>query len=361
MYAKARWVVCSAVALVVAGAFAQEIDDQRYDEQGRPKRSTEIPTAGFWPTERMTNRVIDRITGKMADEYDFDDSQLRLTREIFKARFPTFLNENRAEIQTLLNQYLEAILDDQPPAVEDVAYWAQRVQPLLAEFEEVCHEVGEGMREYLNEDQEVLLDAQVAAFQTGVRMAQNKLGVWAEGGYDPETEWIHRGGGPRQSEGAEAPGGPGEDEAEGQAQPGAKTPKDEWTIYTEQFIERYQLNAEQKQKAYAFLRRQQEERDRYLRQKTDEMEEVTKRLQAATTEEERKAAVAQYDRLTAPVERMFERLKERLDTLPTRAQRRAAEPAEPEAESRPSAPGEGQTEEKEEKKDDAQPESTPAP
>jgi len=93
-----------------------------------------------------------------------------------------------------MNQYFEALLDDEPPAIEGVAEWAQRVQPLLAEFNEVCHEVAEGMHEYLNDEQQTLLDAEEAAFQTGITMVQNKLSVWAGGGYDPETEWSATGG-----------------------------------------------------------------------------------------------------------------------------------------------------------------------
>jgi hypothetical protein len=346
---KAQWVWVLAGALLVTTALAQEAGDA---EDRRPKRATEIPTEGFWPTRKMMDRVIDRITEEMAEHYEFDDDQLRLTRELFKARFPEFLNQNRAEIQTLMNQYFEALLDDEPPPVEAVAEWAQRVQPMLAEFGEVCHEVAEGMGEYLTEDQQVMLDAEYAAFQTGMTMAQNKLGVWAGGGYDPETEWIHPGPERRRREreerrrqqeameearrqvveegaspdaaaaaAAEAAGAP---QPEAGARTARQPAKDDWTIYTERFIERYQLNDEQKQKAFAFLQRQQEQRDRYLHRRTNEMAQVTSLLKEAETQEERQTALQAYQRLNAPVERMFEQLKEKLDTLPTRAQRKAA-------------------------------------
>jgi len=313
----ARTICTLIIAMLATAALAQDLDQA--DEGQRPRRADKIPTEGFWPTQKMMERMIDRITDGMADEFNFDDSQLELTREVFKARFPEFLNENRAEIQTLLNQYFEALLDDQPPAVEDVAEWAGRVQPLMTGFGEVCDEVAESMREYLNDDQMVMLDAQHVAFQAGMKMAQNKLAVWADGGYDPETEWIHR----RSPEEREAAAQAEMEEAEAEA--AAKPlPKDEWTIYTEQFIERYQLNEEQKQKAFTILGHQQEARDRYLRRKADEMAHVTKLLTEAETEEERAASLEAYQRLNAPVDRIFEQLKERLDTLPTRAQRKAA-------------------------------------
>ena len=341
MRPNARLICTLTIAMLATAALGQDIGDP--DEE-RPQRADKIPTEGFWPTRKMMERMIDRITDGMADEFNFDDSQLRLTREVFKARFPEFLNENRAEIQTLLNQYFEALLDDQPPAVEDVAEWAGRVQPLMTGFGEVCDEVAESMREYLNDDQVVMLDAQHVAFQTGMKMAQNKLAVWADGGYDPETEWIHRGdsrhGSREEREAAEA--------AEQARQEAAKPqPKDEWTIYTEQFIERYQLNEEQKQKAFTILRHQQEARDRYLRRKSDEMAHVTKLLTEAETEEERAASLEAYQRLNAPVDRIFEQLKERLDTLPTRAQRKAAIAA-------------GRVEEEEKKEKPPTPETSPS-
>jgi len=324
MSSKARLAWVLAAAMLATPALAQDAD--KYDEDRPPRRATKIPTEGFWPTPKMMDRVINRIVDEMADHYDFDDSQLELTRELISARFPEFLNENRAEIQTLMNEYFEALLDDGPPTIEDVAGWAQRVQPLVAEFGEATREVTESMHEYLTDEQQTLLGAQTAAFETGMTMMQNKLSVWSAGGYDPETEWIHRDSSRREREAAEAAGSEAADSEESPSgeRHAASTLTDEWAIYTERFIERYKLNNEQQQKARSFLRRQQEARDRYLKRKAGEMAAVTDHLQGAETEEERETALASYDRLNAPVGRMFEQLKERLDTLPTRAQRRAA-------------------------------------
>ena len=322
MHLKSRLICILIFALTATFVFAQDISER--ENIAPPPRAAGIPTEGFWPTKTMLDRFIDRLTADMADEYNFNDEQLQLTRDLWKARFPEFLNENRAEIQTLLNQYFEALLDDGPPSVEAVAEWAGRIQPLLAEFGELGTEITEGMREYLNDEQTVMLDAQSTAFNTGLHMVQNKMSVWANGGYDPETEWINQGSNrrSRKPEGADV----AETEvAVEQAQPATKPlPKDEWTIFTEQFVKRYELNDEQKQKAFLILRRQQEARDRYLRRKATEMAHVTKLLTEAETDEARAAALDAFNRLNAPVDRIFDQLKERLDTLPTRAQRKVA-------------------------------------
>lgn len=331
-----RWLVIGSLLSLVAALPARPQEGEQRPE--RLPRAREIPTEGFWPTRTMMERAIDRMTEDLAERYGFDEEQLRLTRELFKDRFPTFLSENRAEIQTLMNQYFEAILNDEPPAVEDVAEWAARVQPLLAEFGGVVEEVAEAMREYLTEEQQLTLDGELVAFQTGMKMIQNRLSVWAAGGYDPETEWIRPGPERRQRRREERQRAreamdQARREATGQdrtsppgaaSQPAARPDRDEWTRYTEAFIARYQLNAEQRQKAYMFLHRQQEERDRYLRRKADEIQRVTELLRQAEVPDERQAALDAYARLNAPVERMFQQLKDRLNTLPTRAQRRAA-------------------------------------
>ena len=292
-------------------------------DQPAPPRATEIPTEGFWPTRKMMDRIIDRIVDQMADHYEFDEEQTETTRILLKERYPAYLNENRAEIQTLLNQYFEALVNDQPPTPEEVAEWATRVQPLLAGLGDLTHEVTDEMHTYLNDQQAVTLDAEVTAFDTGMRFAQNKLSAWAAGEYDPTTEWIHPPNENRQAEDApdDQPDEPDVKAAAGTA------PVDEWAVYAQRFIERYQLNDQQKQKAHLILRRQQEARDKYLRRKVDEMARVTKQLSEATTEESRQAALRAYEQLNAPVDQLFRTLKERLLTLPTRAQRKAAEEA----------------------------------
>lgn len=348
------WAV-AACFLVAASAFGQNADDP-------PERATTIPTAGFWPTDRMMDRIIDRITDKMGKHYTFDDDQAETTRELFRANYPTFLNENRAEIQTLMNEYFEALLNKEPPSIEEVADWAQRVQPLLAEFGEVTHEVTEGMREYMTDEQTTMLDAETAAFETGLQFAQNKLSAWSAGGYDPETEWIYSKEeyDDEERERARAAGEQGKADEQPEAV-AASAPKDEWTIYTEKFIRRYELNVEQKQKAFTFLRRQQESRDRYLQRKTDEMGRVSKVLKEAETEEDRQAALALYEKLNAPVDRMFQTLKDRLDTLPTRAQRKAAAASADEVKTPASATASAPAEEREKSEEPSQDQPTTEP
>lgn len=106
----------------------------------------------------------------------------------------------------------------------------------------------------------------------------------------------------------------------------------EWEAYTRRFIARYKLDEEQSQKAWAICNDCQERGRAYVAKRKPVLEEIDKRLRklaSAATEE----AAAQRQRLEnekahnlEPLTMIFEeQLKPRLDKLPTRAQRRAAE------------------------------------
>jgi hypothetical protein len=206
-------------------------------------------------------------------------------------------------------------------------------------------------------------------------MVKNKVGIWAGGGYDPETEWVPLG---RERErrdreerrrmeaameaaeqksladagvatedvapaGAAASGAPAAPGPAPRAAATAETPtigrkpkeapKDEWARYVEDFCRRYKLNDEQTQQANRHLSAAQKERDDYLRRHTPDMDRVSKLLKDAKDDDEKKKAQAEFDKVNRPVDRMFATLKDKLDKLPTRKQRQEAAAADTTTES----------------------------
>ena len=104
----------------------------------------------------------------------------------------------------------------------------------------------------------------------------------------------------------------------------------EWERYVREFIERYQLDDAQKQRALAILKDCQEQARNYLarRQSTlDRLDEEAKKLAGEKDKiEELKKINEQRAKITETVTQIFEkRLKPRLERLPTTAQRQAAE------------------------------------
>jgi hypothetical protein len=111
----------------------------------------------------------------------------------------------------------------------------------------------------------------------------------------------------------------------------------EWERYTRDFIARYHLDDGQSQKAFGILRECQEEANQYLlrhKSQLDQLREKTRKLAKADSPDgdELNAIRQERAKLRQPLDEIFERqLKPRLEKLPTRAQRAAAEGDEPPA------------------------------
>jgi len=346
------WLLALTVG-ALSGAMCASSVAQTPPQRAQAAQDEEDPLDGFWPTRTMVRLFIDRMLDDGAGHYELDETQIELTRDALLNRIPAFLSEHRRQFQPILNRFIEAQLLDEAPDPDEVARWSQSALPALAEFTDMIRGVTDDMREFLTDEQINKLDAESAAFEAGIEMLNNKLGVWAQGGYDPESDWIpepaRQKRREREQREAAAAGASSAERAQlnaddlstledlgyvsssspsagaGAAASQPAIPKDEWVRYVEGFIELYQLDAEQKQKAHAYLIAQIKARDRYLQLRGKDIEKATKALKQAKTGEETEKAQASFERLNEPLERMFERLKEKLDTVPNRRQIARAE------------------------------------
>lgn len=353
------------LALAGLGAFAGAAqspppDDDQYETLDRGG----YPDPVFIFNDRIVDLAIDRIAAGMVNHYKLDDDQLWETKRVLKQRFPEWIQANRTEIIDLTNQYIEALLADEPPPPETVAEWATRVQPLVDQFNGLFVESTEEFREFFTPEQQLILDGEMAVYNVAMNHFNGRLGVWSAGGFDWESEWprgpefkqtqaqreeqleaeaIHAkmqamgqdpGDEPVQYaiEGGASPGvQPAADAQPQSMRPDRKGPKDEWELYVERFIARYQLTDDQKAQAIRILHKHQSRRDAYLRRKATEIDALYKQFEGATAEDKRAEFRTAYEKLNAPLTRYFEQLKADLDRLPTRRQRAAAAQADLEA------------------------------
>jgi hypothetical protein len=108
----------------------------------------------------------------------------------------------------------------------------------------------------------------------------------------------------------------------------------QWEKYVREFIEKYKLNDEQSQKAYAVLEDCEAQANRYVQGRKGQIEQYDKQIEElkSSKDKEKSKKIAELtekrNQLMSPIDRVFEKqLKPRLEKLPTRAQRRAAEAA----------------------------------
>lgn len=105
-----------------------------------------------------------------------------------------------------------------------------------------------------------------------------------------------------------------------------------WEAYVREFIEKYKLDDGQAQRAKLILKDCQEQARQHMQRHKAELEQLDKKKKALTESKDKLKALTELSqrraKLLEPIERIFEkRLKPRLEKLPTRAQRQAAEKA----------------------------------
>ncbi|MEP0845668.1 MAG: hypothetical protein HRF50_02480 [Phycisphaerae bacterium] len=112
----------------------------------------------------------------------------------------------------------------------------------------------------------------------------------------------------------------------------------EWERYTREFIARFELNEDQRQKAWEICRQCEERARQYVNNHEDARAELKRhaaelaRQKDAEADVRRQDLLRKRDDLLAPINAIFENeLKPRLDELPTRAQRTRAERPAPAA------------------------------
>lgn len=341
--------VLASIAVAGASAWGQAL---RGNQDGtRALRSPPPPTEQLFLSDKIVYGLIDRLTEQMGEHYGFDEDQLWNVRAAIKDRFPRFLRENQGEIVKVVNDYFGALVGEGPPAPEEVADWAQRVQPLMQKFTGLIEDTTQEIRTYMTDEQQTKLDGEVAMFQVGVNHLNNRLQVWSQGGYDWETEWVRSPAWKEKEAARQAQLDLEQRRAKAVAEgldpdevaplpsvatnanqpkltsrPAAAVPKttDEWTAYVENFIKRYKLDPDQQRRARENLREMQNQRDNYLRRGIGKIDLIEKRLKEAKTDEEREKIKADLESVNLPLDNMFKRLKDKLDQIPTLKQRAEA-------------------------------------
>lgn len=352
---------------------------------------------------RLLKQAIDLLVEKrLMKDYGLDEFQAEELKQLLRREIPTFLQEHQYELEALATQWLEAISGAEPPSAEFAAQWAARFQPIVEEAEGMIGRVGEEMRGFLNDDQQVLLDSYLVASNVATTRIKGTLYEFEQGRFDPDKHWpgnrqvrrraprdiqllesqmtrareqaldlayngepsppilkeipvraerpatprdtaagdratsgdvqhaSRRDVAPRQSGESSPPavaaptGAAGASAASSRSGAKAAASKHPWEIYVEEFVRKYSLNEEQAQKARLFLGQAMEQRQKFLASNGPRMEKITELFENAKSEQQRQTAERAYQELITPLDRMFDRLKGKLETLPTRQQRAAA-------------------------------------
>lgn len=107
---------------------------------------------------------------------------------------------------------------------------------------------------------------------------------------------------------------------------GIAPPSSQWRQYVEEFVERYGLDAAQRKTAFGVLEQMERRAASFEQVHGARLTELRSRLARAARDADRKTIGEELNSLAAPLNAMFEELKQRLETLPTEKQRKRAQP-----------------------------------
>ncbi len=325
--------------------------------------------------------LIDNHCRFLARKYKLTEEQDVYTQQFLRDKADEFLAQHREELFAIADEMFD-VRGGSDMTPEELTAWGQRARPIYEQAKALIIEGNDEWREILTDEQKVIHDEDLAQMYHSFATTDDQLERIVSGDMTVEefrrgprtpprprttrnrepvvspqpvtstvehaerraptpkgntrptpqpTERVTRGGEPER---LETPTRGSRTE-----RPTRKTPskraasknfESEWEKYVNDFIQRYQLDEAQQQRAQTILKTCQEQATNHMTRKKaalDHLDRLEKDLADAPDKATRAKEINEKrQKLLDPINQIFEkRLKPRLDKLPTRAQREAAE------------------------------------
>ncbi len=291
----------------------------------------------------------------LGERYNLTEEQRLTLEQMALDRATAIFQKNHENIMGYAMEAIQVRAAGEPFNAQQVARWAQLAQPVLADARKSIFEGAEEFSKTLSPEQREQVEADLQSARKRLERVEAMRAEWAAGEWEPEHWGLdndpiqngekimerHRlaeaGGaapppqGTHEAQGAQGrargesspmpESAPNADGAErGGRKPTASAPADdEWTRYVNSFITKYGLDPDQQQRAWQFHAQ--------ARQRAEQIE--LRHGPRKPAPRGRRGNAASQDTTNDDVsgrllDATFEQLKNRLQRLPTRAQRRAA-------------------------------------
>lgn len=285
----------------------------------------EEPLEGFWPTERMAEMMLKRWASDAADRHQLDETQHAALEEMLLARWPKFMKENRRQLQPVINRFIESRMDPDPPEEGAVQHWAKQALPIYHEARTLIGELNGEFGKILRPEQFEKFEGDAKRMSGFMDRFGERLARWERGEFE-ENEFTGR----DSRRGRRGRNREARREAAELAKREAAEPTDQilaeltkWDRYLEDFILRFGLDETQRVAARSIRK---ELGERALAHRERHMDEIVAlergmRTPGATVEE----VAEKLKELYGPIDQLFGEFEQRLERLPTEAQRASAD------------------------------------
>lgn len=296
-----------------------------------------IETVGAIPPWQFRDRV-DAFMNAIGDRYLLDEEQEALFQDTILREAGGLFARHATRLLPDVMESFQTRLAGEPFTPQQVARWTENSAPIFDDARRSFNATSLELLRQLDPDQQSMMLADLSAANRRMDRVAELRELWLRGEWEP-GDWglsedpIQRGevpGGfqpPPPPPGAGLPG-----ESVGESGPAGSQPSsrptadtDPWAAYVRDFIRRYKLDDAQHRRAWVVYRAAVERRAFHQRRHDQKMEHLNGLPRAG--DERFAARVAELaSSHAARIELIFESMKHRLDKLPMRRQRHAAEP-----------------------------------
>jgi hypothetical protein len=313
MMMQKRTVIIAGLVLVLTSglALAQDSSAQQQPAQGFRQATSGSPM--YWDVDVILGPYVSLLT----HYYNLNEEQEKYTRGLLTQRVKRFLGQHERDTRAIFDEYLSYQVNGQLPPPEAAKEFAQRAQPLLAAMYKEVVDGNMKWREILNDEQKKKHDLDLKAINNTFKEFDSRFSRWAKG--DVQS--------------ADLPTAVSD-------QPRAiMKPEDAWQYYVRIFIVDFRLDESQQATANSVLEELRKEAAAYRVGHKEEFAELDAKYQELTqsapktdpkelveARTKREALDKKREQLEGAISvGMFNRLKQKLLTIPRSDQREAFE------------------------------------
>lgn len=301
------WMVGGLAAGLWAGVPAALADDPK-DVKAEVYR--------MWDVDSMILQAADNVSRR----YNLSPQQTEFTRKMFQEKVTRFLEENQEQIWPLVRDLARYQLTGAPPDESTARRIGGSALPIVEKAKKAILDANREWGGILTEEQKRLHEYDLREMEGTFKKVAQNFQEWESG--IPKQNPIFPPHTPKDDE-PPMPNRPPEKYTEG----GRKwtNQQNAWAKYVGDFIRKYNLDPGQREAAQSILRELKERAGKHRDAKQKEYAELDQRLKEAFDSGDlKRIAMVERDEtaLNKPVkEDMFNELRERLDKIPTDAQK----------------------------------------